>query len=85
MFLVTFRFAYTGLERRLRLAVVQEFLRGRLYLLEQPPMIARLVDRGSQFLAQLLTLYRTIATLDPSSICGKLRISAFPDEIAEHA
>ena len=38
---------------RLHLLIGQEFLRGLLHVLEQTPMIARLVDRGLQFVAQL--------------------------------
>jgi hypothetical protein len=38
---------------RLRLLVARQFLRSLLYLLEQPPVIARLDDCGLQLLAQL--------------------------------
>ena len=79
---------------RLRLLIVQEFLRGLLYLLEQPPMIARLIDRGLQFVAQLRQALESLLVGEvlvqrgfarrpsrpsiASSICGKLQISAFP-------
>ncbi len=62
---------------RLRLLVVQEFLRGLLHLLEQPPMIARLVDRGLQFVAQLRQSLESLLVGEvlvqgdfPAIVCG---------------
>jgi hypothetical protein len=37
----------------LQLLISQQFLRGLLYLFEQPSVVARLIDRRLQFLAQL--------------------------------